>query len=112
MRFDEVEAGVIEEALPSLTARHLKLILVIYHEPGCLMTPSELKKKTGLLSVHVGNAGKQLAKLCGVDDLGSYVDGGKYHVAYFQMIGPYSDRGWTMNHNLREAVKSYLKKCE
>ena len=110
MKFDEVDSATIEEALPSLSPRFLALILAIYHSPGCMMTPLELKSKTKLRSIHVGLAGKQLAKLCGVDDLGSYVDGGKYHVAFFQMIGPYNDGSWAMNHNLRGAVKAYLKR--
>ena len=108
MRFDEVDSEIIEKALSTLSPRYFKLIMEIYHAPGCMMTPSELKSKTKLLSIHVGQAGKQLARLCKVDDLGTYYDGGKYHVAYFQMIGPYYDGGWAMNHNLREAVKSYL----
>lgn len=108
MRYDEVDSTIIEEALSSVSSKYLKLIMAIYNAPGCMMTPDELKRKTKLRSIHVGQAGKQLAKLCDVDDLGTYFDGGKHHVAYFQMIGPYYDGGWAMNHNLREAVKSYL----
>ncbi len=108
MRFDEVDPETIITAISELSPRNLKLILTIYHSLGCMMTSDELKAKTGMLPVSVGHAGKQLGRLCGVDDFGSYLDGKKYHVAYFQMIGNYDQLGWVMNHNLRIAIKHWL----
>lgn len=96
------------EAIKTLSTKQIEILKLLCDSPK---TAKELAKElnySGFQAANnqIGKIGKNISTFLGVlPDL--YFNGVNESPAYFTIVGPYKEKGWLINENLRKALEIY-----